>query len=150
MKFIAEKTWRVPNDMRRLMETAAEVGDWLEGFGLAERVSYTAHLAVEEMGSNIIKYGYEGGEHTIHVSVFVGAEAVRVRLEDDGKPFDPFARPELDLEATLAEDGEGGVGIELIRKVCQRVAYERAGDRNVVEMDLPKQMEGDEEEDGLT
>lgn len=146
MKFIAEKTWRVPNDIRRLMETAAEVGNWLEGFGLPERVSYTAHLAVEEMGSNIIKYGYEGGEHTIHVSVFVGDETVRVRLEDDGKPFDPFSRPELDLEATLAEDGEGGVGIELIRKVCQRVAYERAGERNVVEMDIPKRMEDDEEE----
>ena len=147
MKFIAEKTWRVPNDMRRLMETAADAGDWLDGVGMCGRVSYMAHLAVEEMGSNIFNYVYEGEEeHTIRVQVYVGNDRVRVRLEDDGKAFDPFARPALNLEETLAQDGEGGLGIELIRKMCAGVSYRREGEWNIVEMDIANQMEGDEEE----
>ena len=84
MNCIADKTWRVPNDLTEMAKTANEVGKWLAGFPVPSRIPYSARLIVEEMGSNIVKYAYgDADPHTIRVQVFLAQEGVAVTLEDD-------------------------------------------------------------------
>ena len=137
MKCIADRAWRVPNDLGEMTRTADEVGTWLEGFPLPSRIPYSARLIVEEMGTNVVKYAYgDGGPHVVRVQVYLSAEGVQIVLEDDGKAFDPFERPLPDVEGLMGEEGEGGLGLALVRKVCRSVGYERRDGKNRVSLEL--------------
>ncbi|MBP1588687.1 MAG: ATP-binding protein [Kiritimatiellae bacterium] len=148
MKCIADKTWQVPNELEALTTTSGEVEAWLASHGLRPRVPYTARLIVEEMGTNIIKYGYDDRlPHFIHVQVLLGDERVRVLMEDDGHPFNPFEQPPPNLEELFASPREGGLGIELVRRVCVKWNYERVGKWNRVTLDIAQRIPDDDVEE---
>lgn len=98
--------------------------------GFDEATIYRLSLAVDEIATNIIFYGYGraglSGDLTIWAEL--GDDALRVFLEDTGAPFDPreFPRP-TDLDRPLEERGEGGLGIYLALWGVSEFTYERRG-----------------------
>lgn len=130
-KTIAERTWRFPNRMTALAAVAKEVFEWLANLPLSSRAKYSVGLAVEEMASNIIKYGYDDDrEHEIAVHVAAQDDRVEIVFEDDGHAFDPTGHPKPDLERIVESRKIGGLGIELVRRICENMSYQRVGNRN--------------------
>ena len=130
-KTIAERTWRFPNRMTALAAVAKEVFEWLANLPLSSRAKYSVGLAVEEMASNIIKYGYDDDrEHEIAVHVAAQDDRVEIVFEDDGHAFDPTGHPKPDLERIVESRKIVGLGIELVRRICENMSYQRVGDRN--------------------
>ena len=130
-KTIAERSWRFPNRMPALAAVAKEVFEWLANLPLSSRAKYSVGLAVEEMASNVIKYGYDDDrEHEIVVHVAARNDRVEIVFEDDGHAFDPTAHPKPDLERIVESRRIGGLGIELVRRICETMVYERVGARN--------------------
>ena len=88
-----------------------------------------ACLACEEAFTNIVSYS---GAQGIWITVDGDGESLRVVIEDDGAPFDPFAvRVE---EKPFEELDEGGMGIGIIREMTCEASYHRANERNVLEL----------------
>ena len=130
-KTIAERTWRFPNRMTALAAVDKEVFEWLANLPLSSRAKYSVGLAVEEMASNVIKYGYDDDrEHEIAVHVAAQDDRVEIVFEDDGHAFDPTGHPKPDLERIVESRKIGGLGIELVRRICENMSYQRVGDRN--------------------
>lgn len=130
-KTIAERTWRFPNRMTALAAVAKEVFEWLANLPLSSRAKYSVGLAVEEMASNVIKYGYDDDrEHEIAVHVAAQDDRVEIVFEDDGHAFDPTGHPKPDLERIVESRKIGGLGIELVRRICENMSYQRVGNRN--------------------
>ncbi len=145
MGCIADRIWRVPGTIPALTAASREVGEWLSAQGLRPRVPYVVQLVVEELGTNIVKYGYDSPPpHEFQVHVAIGADAVRVSVEDDGHPFDPFARPARPVEEVLETCREGGLGIELVRQVCRSCRYRREGGLNRVDLEIARRLPDDE------
>jgi anti-sigma regulatory factor (Ser/Thr protein kinase) len=131
MQPIAEKTWQIQNRMEALAEAAKEVFAWLADLPLSSRARYSTGLAVEEIVTNAIKYGYDDVlDHFIRLHIIVERDNLRLIFEDDGHPFDPTRRPPPDIEAIVESHRAGGLGIELVRRMCEKMVYERIGDRN--------------------
>jgi len=148
MACIADRTWQVSGTIPALTAASREVGAWASTLGLAPRVPYTAQLVVEELGTNIVKYGYDdAGAHSFQVRVALEKDVLRVTVEDDGHPFDPFAGPSVPLEEVLATRREGGLGIALMRKVCQDCRYERVGGLNRVTFEIARRLPDDVEDE---
>ena len=130
-KIIAERSWQFPNRMPALAGVAKEVFDWMADLPLSSRAKYSTGLAVEEMASNIIKYGYDDDrEHAIRLRVVADRNHVKLVFEDDGHPFDPTQHPSPDIENLVASRKAGGLGIELVRRMRDTMTYERAGRLN--------------------
>ena len=130
-KTIAERTWRLPNRMTALADVVKEVFQWMADLPLSSRAKYSAGLAVEEMVSNVVKYGYDDDrEHEIAVHVLANHDRLEITFEDDGHPFDPTGHPKPDLERIVESRKIGGLGIELVRRICEKMTYARVGDRN--------------------
>ncbi len=53
-------------------------------------------------------------------------------ITDDGIPFNPFGVETPDTKLSLEEREIGGLGIHLVRKVMDKVSYQRRIDKNVV------------------
>ena len=78
-KTIAEKSWRFPNRMPALADVAKEVFDWMADLPLSSRAKYSTGLAVEEVASNIIKYGYDDDrEHQISVRIVANVDYLEI------------------------------------------------------------------------
>ena len=85
----------------------------------------------DELVSNIVRYSGATG-FDIGVEITDGPRGVRLTLSDDGKPYDPLARPLPDVTAPAETRPQGGLGIMVVRSLADSVAYERKHDRNVL------------------
>lgn len=89
-------------------------------------------LAVDECTTNVIEHAYKGapGER-IELRLEYRGPALRIDVLDSGETIDPGAMPELDLGRYVSERRTGGLGVHLMGKIMDSVAYRRAGPRNV-------------------
>ena len=91
------------------------------------------NLALEEAVTNVIMYAYpEGTEGTVDIDAAVAEDHLTFTITDSGKPFDPTARGEVNINAGLMERPIGGLGIHLVRQIMDDVTYERCGDKNIL------------------
>lgn len=98
---------------------------------LPEKIVFDLNVVLDELLSNIIKYGYaDSAVHEIHLTLSASDTAVEIGIEDDGKSFNPLTLPEPDLNLSIAERPIGGLGIHFVRKLMDKVAYHRGNDRN--------------------
>jgi serine/threonine-protein kinase RsbW len=117
-----------PDDLSRVTEDA--VG-FIEGRGVGDRAVYLANLAIEEMATNILKYGYDDtAVHEILLRLEIHPTELRLVLEDDGHEFNPLKAPEPDVSGPVEQRAPGGLGIHLVRKLVEQMDYERCGGRN--------------------
>lgn len=109
--------------------------NFLEDHDVDGQTVYRVNLALEEMITNIIKYGYDDYEnHEIDVSLEILADEVVAVIEDDGHEFDPLSQ-EKNGEAKELEDQEpGGLGIHLIKQLVGKMSYRREETRNILEI----------------
>lgn len=121
-------------DVRRAANDAAAD---LDRRGVSERVRYAVQLVIEEMVTNSIKYAFDDElPHDIELTMALDAEAVRVTLVDEGRPFDPSCDVDTGVCRPVPHPAEGGLGIMMVRRICDSVQYRRENDRNVVQMDI--------------
>ncbi len=90
---------------------------------------YKLQLAVDEIATNIISYGYadSGGAGSIFIDAEVKEHSLVIQLRDHAVPFDP--RPKLKIEQeTVNKPAEerriGGLGIYLAITGVDSFAYE--------------------------
>src|ERR1051326_4098450 len=120
------------------MQTIGSLGEFLDRQSSPQAL-HNAQLAVDEIGTNIIKYGYDDlREHRITVRVDCLAAVLRLRILDDGHPFDVRQVAEPDPNQSLDERKAGGWGISLVRQLARRVDYERRDGLNVVTIEIPR------------
>jgi anti-sigma regulatory factor (Ser/Thr protein kinase) len=101
--------------------------------GLDKKTTYKLRLAVDEIATNIINYGYgrSGMEGNIDLSVAMDDHTFTLILEDSSPEFDPTKRElQTDLDAPLEERPIGGLGIFLALEGVDKFEYQRVGDRN--------------------
>src|SRR5215472_15030611 len=104
---------------------------WLADRQAPPNIAYFADLAIEEILTNCIQYGYDGNlEHMILITMAIADKVLTMQIVDDGRAFDPVAVPPPDLSINLADRREGGLGIYLLRKLSDAMTYERDNGTN--------------------
>jgi anti-sigma regulatory factor (Ser/Thr protein kinase) len=123
----------VPGNLDSLSLIGTYVLDVAEAAGLDKKSAYRLRLAVDEIATNIVLYGYQGAgiEGLIELHSTIDEQALTLTVEDTGPPFDPRSRPAPDdLDLPLEERDMGGLGIHLAITGVDQFVYERVGRRN--------------------
>lgn len=123
----------VPGQLDSLGAIAQYVLAAANSAGLEKKASYRLRLAVDEVATNIINYGYDaaGIEGNILIQATIDERSLTIVLEDTALPFDPIQRDEPDdLELPLEQRQIGGLGIYLAMKGVDRFIYERIDNHN--------------------
>jgi anti-sigma regulatory factor (Ser/Thr protein kinase) len=104
-----------------------------QSIGLSKKCIFEANLALDELFTNIISYGFDDkNEHTIKVTITLQNENLIFNIEDDGIPFNPTKVETPDLECTIEECKIGGLGIHLAKNLMDEVCYQRCNDKNIL------------------
>jgi serine/threonine-protein kinase RsbW len=100
----------------------------LAGRGVPMGAVSSVLIAADEVISNALNHG--GGAPAVEVAAKVDADQVTIRIIDDGVAFDPLAAAAPDTSLSIEDREIGGLGIHLVRKMMDHVAYERRGNHN--------------------
>jgi len=126
-------TFELKNDqseLERLCQKCEELGS---SIGLSDKSVFEINLALDELFTNIISYGFQDQqEHIIKIKITVEGEQLQMKIEDDGIPFNPLASEPPDVQCGIEECQIGGLGIHLIRKLMDDIKYQRVADKNVL------------------
>lgn len=93
-------------------------------------------VCVEEMFVNVAHYAYTKGDGDGNVTMRLEDQdgVFSITLIDSGYAFDPLAKPDPDITLGAEERGIGGLGIFMVKKTMDSVAYERRDGLNIFTM----------------
>ena len=99
-----------------------------------QKVAFALNLVLEEIVTNIIKYGYQDQEqqNPIHIDLSVSNGELTIVVQDEGQAFDPTMQPEPNLDLPVEQRPIGGLGIHLVRNFMDSLEYKRDGNKNVL------------------
>ena len=102
------------------------VNEQLEGMDCSMKAMTQIDIALDELFSNVCHYAYKDGigSVTVYVEEILENNSVRITLEDAGVPFDPLAREDPDISASLQDRAIGGLGIFMVKRTMDDVSYE--------------------------
>ena len=104
-------------------------------FGFSKKLIFEINLALDELFTNIISYGFKDDEeHVIKVTLTPQNNELRLCIEDDGTPFNPIDFETPDVSSSVENCKIGGLGIHIMKKLMDEVCYQRCGDKNVLNL----------------
>ena len=105
----------------------------------SEKCIYQLNLALDEIISNTLSYGYERPHpHRIEISMEQEGARLRLKIVDNANPFNPLTQtpmPELEKPPLLRERCVGGMGIHFMKSMMDAVRYRYEEGKNILEME---------------
>ena len=121
------------NELREIAGVAAQVDQFCTAHQLMPGTAYAVNLAIDEILTNTISYGYEDRDrHQIEIIVSLEAGALVVVIVDDSMPFDLGLAPDRDLDLSLEDTALSGLGLYLVHQMMDSVDYRREEGCNIV------------------
>jgi anti-sigma regulatory factor (Ser/Thr protein kinase) len=123
----------VPATTEGLRTAEREFDDFSAAHGLTRNDTWPFNVALDEILSNIVKYGRSGREGDGRVEIRLELQD-RVSLEmvivDDSDPFNPLEAETPDTTLGIEDREVGGLGIEIVRRLMDTIEYARVDDRH--------------------
>lgn len=128
------ETLTVPGTLNSLGAIAQYVSRVASAAGLDKKAYYKLRLAVDEIATNIITYGYEkaGLAGNLYLHVEIDESTLSLSIEDTAISYDPRQQtlPQKELQKALDKRSIGGLGIYLALEGVDEFRYERVNNRN--------------------
>ena len=129
----ARLSFRLKNNLSELDTLEEKLDQFCDRLGLTNKCLCEINLALEELFTNIISYGYsDDDEHRIRFTLSYQNGTIIMEIEDDGMPFNPIDAKEPDIKCPIEDRKIGGLGIHLTKKIMDEMTHRRRADKNVL------------------
>lgn len=128
-----EQTFKLElaNQLSALSELQQQLDQLAGQWELPPAMAMQLNLALEEAFTNVVNYAFHDEEpHTIEIIFTKKGHELLITIIDEGQPYDPTAKEDPDINLPAEERNIGGLGIFLIKKVMDKVAYRRENNKN--------------------
>ena len=130
---MSTKNLILPNDVQEVPKLAAFVDEVCEAAGMDMSTTMQMNLAIEEAVVNVMEYAYpEGTKGEVRIEAQTHDTYVEFTLTDDGKPFNPTEKGDVDTTLSAEERSIGGLGIMLVKHYMDNVIYKYVDGQNVL------------------
>lgn len=124
-------SFKLKSDLAELDTLSQHVQKFGRSFGLSKKFLFEINLALDELFTNIISYGYQDeSDHLIEISITPQNNSLELCIEDDGVPFNLTDIEDPDLPCDIESCKIGGLGIHLIKNLMDNVCYNRCKGKN--------------------
>ena len=91
-------------------------------------------VAIDEIASNIAQYAYEDktGSLTVRFAFEEDTRTVTLTFLDKGMPYNPLEKTDPDVSLAAEDRPTGGLGIFLVKKTMDQVAYAYKFNQNIL------------------
>jgi anti-sigma regulatory factor (Ser/Thr protein kinase) len=125
-------TVRVAGSLSGIASAAQALAAFSSAHELSSEATWPFQVALDEVLSNIVRYGLRGGDgrREVEIDFRLEDDVFEVTIVDDGPAFNPLQAPEPDTSLPLEERPVGGLGIAIIKGLMDRVEYQRCEPHN--------------------
>ncbi len=128
-----EYSFELKSSLSELDNLCENLEDFGQKIGLSKKLIFEINLALDELFTNIISYGFrDEEEHLIKVTITPQNEELCLCIEDDGIPINPIDFETPDVACSVENCKIGGLGIHIIRKLMDEICYQRCDDKNIL------------------
>ncbi len=131
---MSEKDLRIEADVKRLSEVLGFIDGMLEEHEVSPKIQMQIDVAIEEIFVNIAHYAYPGGRGDVNIHAAISDNEVQFTLTDSGIPYDPLAKEDPDITLCADERQVGGLGIYMVKKQMDNMAYEYRDGHNILKI----------------
>lgn len=130
------------NYRKKIAEFALEtVGQEVETFcelnGVPSDKLFSIQLIIEEIVTNIIKYGKgESSNDFIEIELKVEADEINLTIYDSTAAFNPLEKETANTELSVEERNIGGLGLFLVRKRVKSIRYGNKNGLNILKAEI--------------
>ena len=126
----------IPASMENLPRVMSLTGRFLKEAGCGEDDRRHIEISVEEIFTNIASYAYKTKEGTVWMEWDVRKtgetqKEIVIRFQDEGVPYDPFARKNPDLTLPIEDRPVGGLGVYMVKQCMDNAEHCYENGRNV-------------------
>lgn len=128
------KELTIDASLENIEKVTAFIDEQLESLGCPVKAQMQIDIAIDELFGNIAHYAYnpEVGPATVRVEVQEEPLSVVITFIDNGVPYDPLAREDPDTSLSAEEREIGGLGIYMVKKSMDEIAYEYKDGQNIL------------------
>ena len=110
------------------------VEEQLEKLDCPMKVVVQMSVAIDEIFSNIVRYGYKNTAGPVTVTFITKDDPKRVylRFADEGIPYNPLTKEDPDVTLSAEERRIGGLGIYMVKKTMDDMKYKYENEQNVL------------------
>lgn len=121
-------------DRNNLLKVQSFIDEQLEDAGCPMLTQIAIDVAVEELFVNIASYAYdkEIGVAVVQVEMLDDPLSVKITFIDNGKQYDPLAKPDPDITLAAKERKKGGLGIYMVKNSMDDMRYEYRDGKNIL------------------
>lgn len=121
-------------EVKDINEVTAFIEAELEKIDCPMKAVMQINVAVDELFSNIVKYGYpdEAGPVTVKFISHDEPKTVYIRFEDEGIPYNPLTKDDPDTTLSAEERSIGGLGIFVVKKTMDDMKYKYENGKNIL------------------
>jgi anti-sigma regulatory factor (Ser/Thr protein kinase)/predicted N-acetyltransferase YhbS len=123
-------TISIANELSALSVLQAATTAFIRAVGGEDRLADQIELVLEEIFTNILKYGYLPGQRErIELTLGIDGELLGITMRFKGIPLDiDYLRQceQANVE-DMFNDGCHGIGLHLIRQLCDKICYSNLG-----------------------
>ena len=125
----------VPGEEKYLGQVRDFVDKVCAELNVAAKTTTSMKLAIDEACSNIVRHAYREKKGSIQVTISAqGANNISISLTDQGESFDLNKVHVPDLRRYVATGRKGGLGLFLMNRLMDEVAYNVTASGNVLTM----------------
>ena len=122
---------QIHNKTPEIERVCKSIAEFCRGHSISDKIIFSLHLALDEILTNIISYGYsDKNDHLIDIRYSLQNDYLTLEIEDDSNPYDPANAPTPDINACLEDRKIGGLGIYLIKNMMDEIKYSTKNGKN--------------------
>lgn len=121
-------------EVSKLKEVLDFINEQLEAKECSMKAQTQIDIVVEELFVNIAYYAYTPNVGTVEIQCEFeeGDTEVIITLKDQGIPYNPLEKEDPDITLSAQERQIGGLGIYMVKKSVDDMAYEYKDKQNIV------------------
>ena len=110
------------------------VEEEFEKKGISNKVTIQMNIAIDEIYSNIVKYGYANEKGPVQVEIVEKQDprAICIKFTDNASPYNPLMKEDPDITLSAEERSIGGLGIFMVKQTMDDVKYRYENGQNVL------------------
>ena len=129
-----ERVFQYRSEIQEIPLIRKNFVDLAVSWALPESEERQIGVIIEELFSNIIRFGFEDqGEHLIEIRIRKGEHGISIVIIDDGIPFNPLEYHPGSL-FDPATPNTGGMGLTLVQTFSDSIVYNRINQKNYLEI----------------
>ncbi len=133
---IIRTTILLGTDLSALKDLGAGLDLFQEKARLAKRDHFHIRLALDELVTNSVSYGFSSGVGSgiiIEIALLPN-NLCEIIYSDDAPRFDPLVHTIAPTQSSIEEASVGGFGISFVKQMMHEVSYSYENGRNIITM----------------